>query len=57
VKQPTKIQVVRFLIGGSRLRDLPLLSGLQGDLQRLRDMLRDVALDGEDVGQVPIIIL
>jgi hypothetical protein len=55
VKQPAKIQIVRFLIGGSRFRDPPLLGSLQSDLQGRGDAFGNGALDGEHVARRAVV--
>jgi hypothetical protein len=52
-----KIGVICLQIVRAGLRELPRLGGLQRDLQRLRNMLGNVALDDEHVVEGAIIVL
>ena len=48
---------MRDRVGGPRPVDALLHIGEQGDLQSLGDLLRDIALDSEDIGQLPVVAL
>ena len=55
--QSAQVVAIGLEVGGWRLRQGLLLGALQVDLQRRNDLVRDVILDGEDVGQRSVIAL
>ena len=53
--QSAQVVAIGLEVGGWRSRQGLLLGAQQIDLQRRNDLVRDVILDGEDVGQRSVV--